>query len=447
MRSSALELQMTIQIASGFSVKALAELRPFDNNAKRHPRKKVRSVARSIQDTGFNNPILVDPQGNIVAGHCRYLAAGMLGLTKVPVVVLDHLTEGQIRLYRIADNRLAETGSVWNKELLSLELTEIATSFPELDLTLTGFDAGEVELLQNITLGAGDPAEEEELPLLPERPTTALGDIWQIGRSKLLCGDSRSGGSYTDLLGRDKPHMILSDLPYNVKIDKNVGGLGKIKHREFLEASGELNPEQWANFLSDVISQMVRFSRSGSLHYLFMDWRSIQLLLEVGNQFYSKLLNLVVWKKNNAGMGAFYRSQHELIAVFRNGSRQHTNNIMLGAHGRSRSNIWEYTGVSSFGKGRDEQLRMHPTCKPVPLLVDAIKDATHVEEIVLDPFGGSGSTLIAAEQIGRQARLIEIDPAYCDVTVERALALGMPVSLTSTGQSFEEVRDERRALI
>ncbi len=335
MRSSVLELQMTIQIASGFTVKALNELRPFDNNAKRHPRKKVRTVVRSIQETGFNNPILVDSEGNIVAGHCRYLAASMLGLTKVPVVVLDHLTEGQIRLYRIADNRLAEAGSVWNKELLSLEMTEIATSFPDLDLTLTGFDAGEVELLQNITLGSGEVAEEEEPhSTSAESPATALGDIWQIGRSRLLCGDSKNGESYLHLLGREKPHMVLSDMPYNVKIDKNIGGLGKTKHREFVEASGELDQEQWAKFLSDVISQMARFSRSGSLHYLFMDWRSIQLLLDVGNQYYNKLLNLVVWKKNNAGMGAFYRSQHELIAVFRNGSRQHTNNIMLGVNGR-----------------------------------------------------------------------------------------------------------------
>lgn len=438
---------MAIQIASGFTIKPIGELRPFDNNAKRHPRKKIRTVARSIQDTGFNNPILVDPEGNIVAGHCRYLAANLLGLAKVPIIVLDHLTEGQIRLYRIADNRLAETGSVWSKELLSLELTDIATSFPDLDLTLTGFDAGEVELLQNITLGAGDAAEEEELTsLLGERPTTALGDIWQIGRSKLLCGDSKNSESYTHLLGRDKVQMVLSDLPYNVKINKNVGGLGKTKHREFVEASGELNLEQWTKFLSDVISQMARFSRSGSLHYLFMDWRSIQLLLEVGNQYYNKLLNLVVWKKSNAGMGSFYRSQHELIAVFRNGSRQHTNNIMLGVNGRNRTNIWEHAGVNSFGKERDEQLRMHPTCKPVPLLIDAIKDATHVDELVLDPFGGSGSTAIAAEQIGRQARLIELDPAYCDVTVRRAMALDMKVRLAATGQSFEEVRDERRVL-
>ena len=435
---------MSIPLVSEIHLRPLDQVRPHPSNAKSHSSKQQAAVVRSMREAGFTNPILIDSDGVIVAGHCRFLAAKKLDLALVPVIVLGHLTPAQTRAYRIADNRLAEVGSSWSKETLSLELSAIAAEFPELDLTLTGFDAGEVELLQSITLGTGEsPSEEVDLSALRADPVTRVGDIWNIGRSRLLCGDSKSAASYDKLLGRERPHMILTDPPFNVPIKNNVSGLGKTEHREFVEATGELSEKEWAAFLTAVLAQLSRVSRPGSLHYIFMDWRSIQLLLEVGKEFYDELLNLVVWKKSNAGMGSFYRSQHELIAVFRYGSRSHTNNVMLGANGRHRSNVWEYAGVNSFGAGRSDQLEMHPTCKPVPLLADAIKDATHIDDVVLDAFGGSGASLIAAEQVGRKARLIELDPLYCDVIVRRAEAQGLKATLRDSRQSFAEVSDER----
>lgn len=434
---------MTIPIVSEIYLRPIGQIRPYPQNAKDHSSKQQAAVVRSMQESGFTNPLLIETDGTIVAGHCRFLAAKKLGLSHVPVIVLKHLTSAQTRAYRIADNRLAEVGSSWTKEILSLELTAIAAEFPELDLTLTGFDAGEIELLQGITMGADEPPEEEGLDVPGAEPVTQVGDMWKIGRSRLLCGDSKSAQSYEKLLGRERPHMILTDPPYNVQIRNNVSGLGKKQHREFVEASGELSEQKWLEFLTSVLRQISRVSRPGSIHYIFMDWRSIQLLLEVGRGFYDELLNLVVWKKSNAGMGSFYRSQHELIAVFRYGSRPHINNIMLGANGRHRSNVWEYAGANSFGPDRPEQLEMHPTSKPLPLLADAIKDATHVDDLVLDPFSGSGSTLIAAERVGRKARMIELDPLYCDVTLRRSEVQGLKVTLCGSGRSFAEVSDER----
>ncbi|MES2904391.1 MAG: DNA methyltransferase [Pseudomonadota bacterium] len=435
---------MSVPIVSEIQLRSIEQIWPHPANARSHSTKQQAAVARSMRENGFTNPLLIDVDGVVIAGHCRFLAAKKLGLTHVPVIVLEHLTPAQTRAYRIADNRLAEVGSSWSKEMLSLELTAIAAEFPKIDLTLTGFDSGEVELLQSITLGAGEPGlAEETLDVSNAPPVTHFGDMWKIGRSRLLCGDSKCPQSYEKLLGRERPHMILTDPPYNVRIKNNVSGLGKTKHREFVEATGELDEREWLEFLTSVLAQISRVSRAGSLHYIFMDWRSIQLLLDVGKSFYDELLNLVVWKKSNAGMGSFYRSQHELIAVFRYGSRSHTNNIMLGANGRHRSNVWEYAGANSFGPDRPEQLEMHPTCKPVPLLVDAIKDATHVDDLVLDVFGGSGASLIAAERVSRKARLIELDPLYCDVAIRRAEAQGLTATLCGSGQTFAEVSDER----
>jgi DNA modification methylase len=363
-------------------------------------------------------------------------------MTHVPVIVLDHLSEAQVRAYVIAENRLAEKGSSWSKEILSLELNSLAGSFPSLDLTLTGFDSGEVELLQSITLG-GDEVMAEVHPQAPEaEPVTKFGDLWQINRSRLVCGDAKDAGAYAALLRREKAHLTITDPPFNVAVNKHIRSAGK--HREFVEASGELNDDQWESFVNAFLAQLTSWCRPGSVHYIFMDWRSIRLLLDMGERYYDELLNLVVWRKTNAGLGSFYRSQHELVAVFRYASRKHINNIMLGINGRNRSNVWDYPGVNSFGSDRSELLTLHPTCKPVSLLADAIKDASHPDHIVLDPFGGSGSLLLAAEQTDRQARLIELDPLYCDTIIRRAASAGLTAKLVSTGQSFEEVEDERR---
>lgn len=231
--------------------------------------------------------------------------------------------------------------------------------------------------------------------------------------------------------------MVITDPPYNVPIAGHLSGLGAIKHREFAMASGEMTREQFRRFLGDLCANLAKFSRAGSLHFIFMDWRSIADLLAAGEQVYDGLLNLIVWVKDNAGMGSLYRSRHELVALFKKGKRSHINNVTLGSQGRYRTNVWEYPGVNSFS--RAGELKLHPTVKNASMIEEAIKDVTEAGAIVLDPFGGSGTTLVAAQKSRRTARLIELDPLYCDVILRRAQGLGLSAILEETGASFAEV--------
>jgi DNA modification methylase len=361
-------------------------------------------------------------------------------------VRLEHLTEAQKRAYILADNRLAEKAG-WDREILAIEFQHLTTIDIDFDVTLTGFEMAEVDLL----LGAGQDVEAKADPAdaIPEVETcpvvTRLGDIWQIGRHRLICGDSLEAETYDRLLASEKAQMVFTDPPYNVKIDGHVSGLGTAKHREFAFASGEMTEDEFTRFLARVFDNLATYAADGAIHFVCMDWRHQGEVLAAARGTYAELKNLCIWAKTNGGMGSLYRSQHELVFVFKSGNAPHINNVELGKHGRYRTNVWSYAGANAFSATRDDDLAMHPTVKPVALVADAILDCSKRKGLVLDAFGGSGTTLVAAERVGRRGAAIEIDPAYCDVIVRRlAKVCGLTTTLEATGQSFDEIATTRQ---
>jgi DNA modification methylase len=398
--------------------KSLSALKPANRNARTHNKKQIAQIAASIRQFGFSNPVLVDGEGRIVAGHGRVEAAKSIGMADVPTICLDHLNPTERRAYLLADNRLAELAG-WDHEILAIELGELATLELDFDLEITGFESADFDRILEGGRSQLDPTERPE-DLEPRGPAVSRkGDLWLLGDHRLLCADARDPSSYSDLLNGKKAQMVFTDPPYNVPITGHVGGLGKIRHPDFAMASGEMSPAEFTGFLTKVLGNLAVASTDGSIHYVCMDWRHIEELLSAGNAAYTELKNLCVWNKDNGGMGAFYRSKHELIFVFKNGKAAHINNFGLGEKGRYRTNVWDYAGTNTLRPDRMDELAMHPTVKPVALVADAIKDCSKRGGIVLDAFGGSGTTLLAAERTGRHGYLLELDPAYVDVTIRR----------------------------
>jgi DNA modification methylase len=425
----------------------ITTLRPYARNARTHSKKQIKQIARSIERFGFTNPVLVSDEGEIIAGHGRVEAAKLIGWKQVPTIALSHLSEAERRAYVLADNKLALNAG-WDKEILAIELQALVEL--EFDVELTGFSLAEIDLVLDEASEA-DPdkieAPEDEVVLATGLPVSRQGDLWLLGRHKLLCGDARSAIDFEALMGGERADLVFTDPPYNVKIDGNVCGLGSVKHREFAFASGEMSESQFTQFLCDTLGNAASVMRNGAIAFVCMDWRHMGELLSAGSQVFTELKNLVVWNKTNGGMGAFYRSKHELIFVFKQGTAEHTNSFGLGETGRYRTNVWDYAGISSISGSRSEELAMHPTVKPVALIADAIRDCSRRGEVVLDCFGGSGSTLIAAEKTGRSARLIEYDPLYCDTIVRRWEKLtGKRAKLAVTGDCFEDVTEQRLGL-
>lgn len=398
---------------------SISSLTPYERNARVHTRKHLQQIANSIHTFGFTCPILYDQKGGIIAGHGRVEAAKLLGWKKVPGILLSHLTEEQKRAYIIADNRLTEIAD-WDENILAAELQFLSTLDLDFDITVTGFEMAEIDLMiQN--LDETGPDEDDEVPEAdPEAgPVTQPGDLWLLGEHRLLCADALKEESYKQLLDGKKAHMVFTDPPYNVPIDGYVCGKGKVKHQEFAMASGEMTEAEFTAFLNTTLRHMVKFSNDGSIHFVCMDWRHLTELLQASRSVYSELKNLCVWNKDNGGMGSLYRSKHELVLVYKNGEKPHTNNVELGKNGRYRTNVWDYPGINSLRKGRAEELAMHPTVKPVAMVADAILDCSKRGGIILDPFGGSGTTLMAAERTGRKARLLEMEPRYVDTIIRR----------------------------
>ena len=426
--------------------RAIDDLRPYARNARTHSKKQLKQLARSIEKFGFTNPVLISDDGEILAGHGRVEAAKLLGYQRVPTIALSHLTEAERRAYVLADNKLALNAG-WDRELLAIELQGLIDLDFEVDIT--GFELAEIDFLLDEASDedpAGNDNPNDAVPVLTGTPVTRSGDLWLLGRHRLLCGDTRSGADMDRLMNGERADLAFTDPPFNCKIDGNVCGLGKVRHREFAFASGEMSNDEFTTFLTVTLANMSRVMRDGAIAFVCMDWRGMGQLLAAGASAFTELKNLVVWNKRNAGMGTFYRSKHELVFVFKQGNAVHTNTFGLGDTGRYRSNVWDYAGISSIGKARDEELAMHPTVKPVAMIADAIKDCSRRGEIVLDGFGGSGSTLIAAQKTGRLARLIEYDGLYCDTIIVRWEALtGKRATLAATGQLFEDLEQERRA--
>jgi DNA modification methylase len=419
-------------------------VKPYPGNPRKHSRKQLSLLSRSFQEFGVITAILVDKDGMIIAGEGRWEAAKENGLEVVPVIQVHHLNKAQIRAYRLADNKLA-LESDWDDGLVRVELEFLASIDIDFDLTVTGFSVTETDLI----FGADEPIIEcEPIPEVSsgEDVITKEGGIWILGNHRIGCNDCRDPSATNQLMGDVKANMVLTDPPYNVPIEGHVSGLGKHKHREFSKASGELTPEEFTDFLRDSLVQAARVTVDGSLHYIFMDWRGLPALNTAALLVYDRTLNLIVWAKTNAGMGSLYRSQHELVLIFKNGTASHQNNVELGRNGRYRTNVWRYAGANSFGADRDESLAMHPTVKPVQMLADAILDVTRRGDVVLDLFLGSGSTLMACEQTNRICHGLEIDPAYIQVIIQRwEKATGKQAVRESDGLTFQQVLDQHAA--
>lgn len=412
-------------------------LRLPDRELRNHSSAQIEKIARSIEQFGWVSPILVTPDREVIAGAARIKAARKLGHHTAPALRVDHLTPEQVRFYRVADNRLAEDAE-WDREALRLEISDLLEL--DIDIELTGFETGEIDVLLDLDDENGEgEGDTEDI----SSPISEVGDIWRIGEHRLICGDALAPETWAKL-GDIKADAAFVDAPYNVKIDKHVCGLGKVKHREFVQASGEMSTQEFAQFLGTAHQRLHEALKPGGVLFSCMDWRSIASLVEAGEHAGFELINMVVWDKTTGGMGSLYRSQHELICVFRNAGASHRNNVQLGKHGRNRTNVWTYAGMNTGGKQRDELLSVHPTVKPVELVIDAIKDVTAHGETVVDCFGGSGTTMVAAQKAGRKSVLLELDPVYVDTIIERmTAAFGLAATLEGSGETYAELKAER----
>jgi DNA modification methylase len=412
----------------------LVSLRPARRNARTHSKAQIRQIAASIKRFGFVNPILIDAEDTVIAGHGRLAAAKHLGLAEVPTLRITHLSQAERRAYALADNQLALLAD-WDIPLLSLEIQELATL--DIDLEVIGFPAPYVD-----SLLADRACQADEVPgPAPGPAVSRRGDLWELGPHRVLCGDAGDPADYARLLGGTPADVVFTDPPYNVKISGFAAAKGR--HREFPMASGELSPAEFTAFLSGVFAQLAAHCRDGAVLFVCMDWRHLTEVLTAGSSAFTTLLNLCVWAKTTAGQGSLYRSGHELVLVYKHGTAAHTNRVELGVHGRHRTNVWNYPGGSSFHRSGDPLLTAHPTIKPVALVADALLDCSRRGDRVLDPFGGSGSTLIAAERTGRAACLMELDPGYVDLIVQRYQRTTGRDARLAGGPTFEAVASER----
>jgi DNA modification methylase len=417
----------------------LSHLKGSARNPRTHPKKQIDQIVKSIRHFGYIDPVLADENLKIIGGHARAEAAERVELRRIPVIVISGLSETEKRALALADNKIAENAG-WRRSDLASELSELGPLLAEagLNIELTGFVPADMDaLMGDLVDPERDPLDEP--PEIASQSISRRGDSWLLGQHRLICADATNPDDVRRLMGRDRAVMGFTDPPYNVSI-KNVQGRGQIKHREFAQASGEMSRGQYTRFLINSLSLAARHSIDGSIHFVCTDWRHNRELQDAAEEVYTETKNLVVWVKTNGGMGTFYRSQHELIFVFKNGKATHVNNFELGQHGRNRTNVWSYGGLNAFRAGRLGDLCAHPTVKPVALIADAMRDCSSRGDIVLDPFMGSGTTIRAAERVGRRAYGLEIDPLYVDVAVRRWQAYTRrDAILKGTGQTFDEV--------
>ncbi|MGM0743415.1 MAG: site-specific DNA-methyltransferase [Pseudomonadota bacterium] len=398
---------------------AVRDLTPSPRNARTHDNRQIRQLAESIKSFGFTNPLLIDENNNIIAGHGRLKAAKRLDMTEVPVIRATNLADAQKRALMLADNKIAANAG-WDLDLLADELADLSSMDLDFSLDATGFEMGEIDLLIE-EKEPSKPQNEEAVPS-PDRSQpiiTKYGDLWLLGRHRVLCGDARHASDYECLMNGKRAAMGFTDPPYNVAIDGHVCGKGQIKHHEFAEASGEMSPDEFTAFLKESFALSAANCKNGAVWFACMDWRHVGEMTAAGTAAFDAFLNICVWTKTNGGMGSLYRSQHELVFVFRKGNDRHRNNVQLGRFGRNRTNVWIYPGVNTFRAGRMEELAAHPTAKPVAMIKDAMLDVSRRGDIVLDPFLGAGATVIAAERCDRVAYGLEIDPTYVDVILRR----------------------------
>jgi DNA modification methylase len=395
---------------------AIESLKLNPRNARTHSKRQIKLIAGSLKAFGFINPVLVDESGMIIAGHGRVAAAKLIGMTEVPVLRIDHLSDDEKRAYVLADNQLAARAG-WEPEILAIELQHLTEIAVDLDLTVTGFEMPQIDLILE---KAKAPKPEDEVQPIDRtgRAVTRPGDLWRLGPHRIHCANSLEMASYGALMGEALANIVVADPPYNVKIAGFVSKSARMAHRNFAMAVGEMSED---TFLTSAMTCVSRFYAAGAVQFWFQDWRHQYELFTAARALRLELLNTCVWVKDNAGMGGFYRSQHEFTGVLKVPGAPHRNNVELGKHGRDRSNVWEYPSAATFSKSSEEGRlnELHPTVKPIALIADALLDCSIRGDIVLDPFLGSGTTLMAAERTRRICRAIEIDPLYVDVAIRR----------------------------
>lgn len=422
----------------------IAELQFNERNPRHHTPKQIQQIADSIQEFGFLGVVVVDDQARIIAGHARALAAKKLGMTVVPAIRARHLSAAQLRAFSIADNKLALNAD-WDIRLLGESFRELTTLNLDFSLDITGFEIPEIDL----TIQKLDQLAVEPMPMVPTMAGPAVtqsGDLWLLGKHRILCGDATKALEFSQLMNGEKAAMVFSDPPYNVRINGHATGKGRNKHREFAQASGEMTPAQFTSFLKSALGPLAASARDGSIHFICMDWRHSTELLAAGEEVYEELKNICVWVKDNAGMGSLYRSQHEFVFVFKKGRAPHANNVELGKHGRHRTNVWNYPGANSSAHSASNPLEIHPTVKPIALVMDTILDCSRRGDIILDSFLGSGTTLLAAERTGRLCYGLEIDPQYVDTIIRRWQALtALDARRAGDDRTFDDLERQKRS--
>jgi DNA modification methylase len=418
--------------------KKLDELISSPCNGRTHSKRQIRQISRSIETFGFLSPILTDSQDVIIAGHGRAAAARALGMSSVPTVPIEHLSPDQIRAFMIADNRIAQNAG-WDESILAIEFQHLLSLDTTFDITTTGFEIPEIDLIIEGTDLKVDAEDTFESPR--ESSVSSLGDLWLLGKHRIFCGSALERASFVNVMANRKANLAFLDPPYNIRIDGNVSGKGAIRHGDFAMASGEMTTQQFTDFLTNSLQSAAAFSVDGSIHFVCMDWRHLGEVLAAGERAYDSLLNLCVWAKDKGGQGSFYRSAHEFVFVYRNGKHRHRNNIQLGQFGRYRTNVWNYPGVSTLCRQGHEGnvLAFHPTVKPIAMVADAMLDCSARGDVVLDSFLGSGTTLIAAERVGRVCFGIELNPLYVDVAIRRwQQHTGNGAIHSGSGKTFRE---------
>jgi DNA modification methylase len=419
------------------------EVKPFAGHARVHNNKQRRKLVALLRKFGQVTPIIVDADNVIVDGHAVHICLQELGYDEIAVVVAKNHDPVEIRALRLALNRLPQE-SGWDDGALRAEFRELLDLGFEMDLT--GFDAVEIDMalsFEEPSVGAVEAEAAKDLtPSVA--PMVKRGDVFMLGRHAIACGDARDAALIDRLANGRKASVVFTDPPYNVKIDGFVSGLGNTRHGEFAMASGEMSKDAFTAFLSEFLVALTPALHDGAILFICMDWRHMGELLGAGERNDLELKNLCVWTKSNAGMGTFYRSAHELVFVFKHGRAPHQNNFELGQHGRSRTNVWPYRGINTFGKDRMELLGAHPTVKPTLMIADALKDVSRPGDLVFDPFLGSGSTLLAAEETGRTCLGIEFDPGYVEVAIRRWEKRTRRDAVNSdTGQTFSSLFEQR----
>jgi DNA modification methylase len=426
--------------------RAIADLVLDKRNPRQHPQKQVNQLADSIREFGFLMPVVADDQGEVIVGHGRVLAAKKLRMPQIPVIQIRHLSPGQLKAFRLADNRLAQH-SHWDERLLGEDFLKLKELEIDFDLSITGFTLPEIDLgILKLEENRSSLVDDDQVGAATGIPVCEVGQSWHLGNHRLHCGDATSEEAFSLLMEDDHADVVFVDPPYNVPVQGHVSGKGKVRHREFAQGVGELSRNEFIQFLVKNCGLLAKHSRCGAIHFICMDWRHSEELLTAGREVYSELKNVAVWVKSNAGMGSLYRSQHELIFIFKSGTGHHINNIELGKHGRNRTNVWKYDSASAKARKGNNLLALHPTAKPIELVMDALLDCSHRDDIVLDCFLGSGTTLLAAEQTGRVCRGMELDPLYIDTAIRRWQNLtGRDAVLSVNGRPFREIEAEKEA--